>query len=59
MASKQPAWREDSFLDYFNEAATQLGYSQITLAWGIASSDWSSKEDLRSFLKSLTNTEVI
>jgi len=58
MAVKQPKWREESFLDYFNEAATQLGYDNLTLAWGLASSNWASKEDLNSFLKSLKNTEA-
>jgi|TARA_R110000823_G_scaffold14312_1_gene47332 hypothetical protein len=55
MAKNPPEWKQDSFLDYFNDAATQLGYDSLPLAWGIASSNWKSKKDLNSFLDSLTN----
>jgi|TARA_R110000803_G_scaffold76410_1_gene141014 hypothetical protein len=55
MARNAPEWKQDSFLDYFNEAATQLGYDSLPLAWGIAGSNWKSKKDLTSFLKSLIN----
>tara|TARA_R110000796_G_scaffold155187_1_gene271883 strand:+ start:122 stop:304 length:183 start_codon:yes stop_codon:yes gene_type:complete len=55
MAKNPPEWKQDSFLDYFNDAATQLGYDSLPLAWGIAGSNWKSKKDLNSFLDSLTN----
>jgi hypothetical protein len=55
MAKNSPEWRSDSFLDYFNEAATRLGYENLPIAWGIAGTNWKSKEELTFFLDSLVN----
>jgi hypothetical protein len=55
MAKNPPEWRPDSFLDYFNEAATRLGYENLPIAWGIAGTNWKSKEELTFFLDSLVN----
>lgn len=56
--AKKIEWRETSFLNYFNDAATKLGYDNIPVAWGIAQVNWKSKEDYLAFVDSLVRSEV-
>lgn len=54
MKNPEPQWVENSQLDYFNTAANILGYRNIPLAWGLSLVSWRSKNDLNSFLTTLT-----
>jgi len=56
--SKRPQWQPLTFLDNFNAAATKMGYSNLPMAWGLASVRWNSVEDRDSFLDALTRVKL-
>lgn len=53
MKKPQPQWLEGSQLDYFNTAATKVGFDNLPLAWGLSLVSWQSKDQLNEFLDAL------
>lgn len=49
-----PQWSEGSFLDNLDKAAIAVGYSNLPIAWGLASVQWKSTRERDEFLDALT-----
>jgi len=58
MRGKKPQWKSLTFLDNFNAAATKMGYTNLPMAWGLASVRWKTVEDREAFLDALINVKM-
>jgi hypothetical protein len=58
MRQVRTKWTPGSFLDKFNRASMILGYSNLPIAWGIASVPWDTMNDMDKFLGSLVSTKA-